>query len=369
VTLTMNVLDLDGTGAGLIVRGIIRSTDAEFEKEVFFDLKGEDTFFTRVYTDGSWPLGDYDIEVTVRDQDGARTFHQVPLLFVLDAEPPFLQTSELYLALDMNASVEVTFGKGPGATSPGSVTVFLYSKAGDLIASAVLLDSNGTGLWASIIPLNAVPVSGNLMMTDDHGRTIWFNDSIEINVEDLPSGPQEEPEDGQNWLLLIMVIVLTAVLLLALVMMFVLLVMRRRDENNMVPAPPPFIGLEPQHISTLGPAAREALPPTSTGEALPDTVPAPAPPLPPGTVLEDGASYHKPDQKTSQPRARSPSKAEIEPVDPAGGDTDPPTPPTKEDQSSVPPAELSNTPSGVDPPEPYVRDTDDPQVPGDTGQG
>ncbi|MBN1391144.1 MAG: TIGR03790 family protein [Candidatus Thermoplasmatota archaeon] len=368
VTLTINVIDQDSTGTSPLVKAIISSRSGTLEQELFFDLRGEDTFVVKVSTDSSWPLGNYGMEVSVRDPDGGSISLPVPLLFVLDAEVPFLQSGELFLDLKMNASLEVTFGKGPGATSPGSVEVYLFSETGDLVASCPLVDRNGAGLWSAVVPVDEAPGSGNLMMIDDNGRTVWFNDSLSIEVEEAPPERRDGPEDDSNSVLLIMLAVLAVILLLAVVLM-TFIMLRRRSEEVLVPAPPPFIGIEPQHVSTLGPAALEALPPRSKGEERLKPVPAPVPSLPPGTTLEDGSLYHKPDQRSSQPDSRSPVKALIEPVSPGEGDNAArPTFP-KDPRGGGPSAELSNTPSGVAPPDPYVRDTHDTNIDRDPGQG
>ncbi|MGA1872276.1 MAG: TIGR03790 family protein [Thermoplasmatota archaeon] len=370
VTLTMSVMDLDSAGRGLTVTGRVLSADGSVDEEVFFDLRGEDTFISKLTTASSWPLGGYGIEITVRDPDGELVVHEVDLLFVLDAEAPFLQTGELFYDLNSNATVEVTFGTGPGATHPRTLEVHLYSTEGELLAWAGLVDAGGSGLWKASVPMSEAPEIGNLRMVDDEGRTMWFNDSLSIEIEKEPEAPIDPAggEDDNSLMLLLMI--LAIVLVLAVLAIISALVLRSRSDKRMMSAPPHMMGLEPQHVSTLGPVVREALPPTSSEEDGGGRVPPPAPPLPPGAILDEGASYHKPDQTgaiSENNRESVRTSMEIHgPAEVEGG----PQPPDAADGQAVPdPSEPYNTPSDVAPPEQNVRYTDDNDVRGDNGQG
>ncbi|MGA1792828.1 MAG: TIGR03790 family protein [Thermoplasmatota archaeon] len=368
VTLTMTVTDMDSIGWGLSATGNILHSDGTVMSELFFDLRGEDTFIAKVFTESGWPLGEYGIHITVRDQDGETAQYDVPLLFILDAESPFLQTGELFFDLKGNATVEATFGTGPGATSVRSVRAFIYSDTGEILGTVDLLDSSHSGFWKGIVGLQEDPVSGDLLMVDDAGRSSWFNDSLSIDIQEQPQKPEGSADGTDDGALTLLLIILAVVLVVAAMVIILALVLRKRDEERMMPAPPPMLGLQPQQVSTLGPVVREALPPTTSGGAGPDEIPAPSHPLPPGAALDEGSSYHKPSQSASQQAfAAGPVKADLEARE-ASTDTDGPVPPTPEDQTMAD-TEPTNTPSGVDPPKLNVRDTDDTDIPGDTGQG
>jgi hypothetical protein len=161
-TLTVNTADPDSMGTGAEVQGRIFFGDGEFDRDLFFDQRGEGTFTTRISTDGTWPLGDYGLELMAIDPDGESTWFNVTTAFVLDAEKPFLNTGEVFVGLDMTATAEVSLGQGPGATTASDVYVLLHDKSGNLLVEGPLTDPNGIGLWKGTFGIPDLPATGRV---------------------------------------------------------------------------------------------------------------------------------------------------------------------------------------------------------------
>jgi hypothetical protein len=371
-SLTVHVADHDSVGTGASVQGRIFYLNGEFDRDLFFDQRGEGTFITRIATDGTWPVGNFGLELVATDPDGASTWFNVTNIFFVDADTPFFNTGDVFLKLDMNATAEVSLGKGPGATSASEVYVLLFGASGNLLIEELLTDPAQIGIWTGTFSISDTPATGSVKIVDDIGRTAWFNETLTIKVETAPPEIPGAENGGDNTLLLILLILLAVILVLAALAIITALVLRKRSDEKMMAAPAVPIGLAPQiPIAALAPTPDKTLPPapSSAHQINNDIPPASDSPLPPGREIINGGSYHRPE---NEQQIKEPKKGEQirMPNDPPKIDEPPETstPPVMQEAVHPPSAEPSNIPGDVDQQNQHVRDTHDLDVPGDTGQ-
>ncbi len=372
-TLTVSVNDLDSIGSGPIVQGWVYSADGEYEKELFFDKRGEGSFNIRVSTDGNWPLGSYDLELKVTDPDGEVAWFNVTAVFKLDADTPFLNTGEVFIDINNNASIEVSLGKGPGATLPSEVYILLYSSSGDLMVQGRIEDPADIGIWTGVYQVDGTPATGSVMVIDDVGREVWFNETLEIEIQQepvKPSGTGSGTSDDNT--LLILMILLSLVILLAVIAIGGAFLLRRRSESDMMPAPAlPYELAPPPQVAALAPTPEMSLPPAPPDASSGSGVQTPPPaPIPQGDQITNDASYHRPDPvnapKPPKPKDTVPAVTIPEAVNPV---VEQPKQPFAEGPPPQANTEPSNTPGGVAQKNQDVQDTDNTQIPGDPKQG
>jgi len=381
-TLTITVDDPDSQGWGLNVNGRVGNSDEGTENEVFFDQRGEGTYIARLSTGSDWKLGTYELEVRVEDVDGGKNSTIIERIFVLDAQMPFFQSADAFIDLASNTTVEISLGSGLGSTKPIEVRIMFYNRSGELILDGTVEDPYSTGIWTGSFHLDDVPYHGSVMVKDDFGRTAWFNETVDLEFAFRPLVENPTEEGGEDMNLLIILALFAVILILLLVAVIMVILFRRRSGQEMVPAPPVYMGLSPeQQVSTLGPHQVPALPSSGQTGILDEAglPPVSAHGLPPGRVLVDGSSYHKPGERAlHQPAVQKvpvPVGVDKTPADEFG--SEPPNmdeqPPTEEAVRPVEPiftaSEPTNTPYGVDPIEQDVHDPDGSEIPGDTGQG
>ncbi|MFW3146559.1 MAG: TIGR03790 family protein [Thermoplasmatota archaeon] len=349
LTITASVRDQDSTGSQMQVEGKLVSNLTGTQQDVLFDQRGEGTFLGRLTTDIGWLLGSYDLQISVTDRDGAVVMEMLQEVMVLDADKPFVLSAEVFVDLNLTAEAEVILGTGLGSTSPGTVFITLYDGNGTFVGESLLLLDQTGNIWSAVFDVSGEPVSGNIAITDDLGRTAFFNSSVQIDVEEKPADPQGTGGSGggSTDLILLLIVAVLALLIVLIMAVISFLLLRRRSESAMMPAPPMALS-GPGGVPLMGPSSAQSLPPSGGGAK---------PALPPGRELQDGSSYHKPEELPMAP-------APVQSAPPPGQ-----SPPEKEGDSDRAAAEPSNTGSVVEPPEQDVRHTDDPNIPGDPGQG
>ncbi len=262
--------------------------------DVFLEARGNNEYRTRISTDGSWGIGPYSLNVEVIDGDGQNATLFQEVLFVLDADLPLFDQGEVYVRLNSNFTCTTSIQSFPSSSRPVSVTLFLFDENGTEAASIDLLEEGGFGSWKGEGTVIAAPEAGSLWVMDDLGRNFWLNGTFDIEIEKEDKPIDTGGGDGGNDNSLVMaVIILSLIILLILISVMIFVLARRRRSSGMIPAPPmatPING--PPTQTGLSGYVPPSLP--SMDHSRPDLGPRETPTLPPGSIMRDGGSYHRP---------------------------------------------------------------------------
>ncbi|MEA3559511.1 MAG: hypothetical protein U9R75_09690, partial [Candidatus Thermoplasmatota archaeon] len=344
----------------LDVNAFLISNVSGEERSIRFDSRGSSSYSRRISTDGEWAIGAYTLLVKAVDRDGAVFEYDAGVVFFIDADVVTFQFGKVFVDLNISANAEIVLGSSYGASSPVSVHLLLFDDNGTLVGQEDLIPTGSADTWTAVFQLTGIPDTGNIKIQDDLGRTIWSNGTLTLEIEKEPVNIKSHTgPDNNNSTMLMILLLLTALMILMVVVLFAIILMRPKPERYLMPAPPMGVPLPgANERSGLPPVQPPSLPPSSSENTLAqNAVPAH---LPPGRELLDGSSYHRPDVKVEENRARSTAGNLV-----IGTGIPPPSPEHPQTDTSKP----TNTGSDLEPSKEDVQNTDGPDSAGDTGQG
>ncbi|MGA1821440.1 MAG: TIGR03790 family protein [Thermoplasmatota archaeon] len=311
VTVTISVTDPDGPGWGLDIKAVLYDQAGSEVTEVSFDNAGQGEYVGRIQTAPEWDIASYWLKIEVVDDAGDNGTMIIEDLFTLDVEQPALVSGEVAVEYDGNASVFVEFYPGRGSGLPDSVWIYLYDDEGKEVMGIPLEATRGVLYWEGSGKVSGEANFSTVMIVDNIGRTIYYNDTLEITKNGPPEDITTPSADDGDQTLLFLVIGIFIVLLILIIITLLVIVTVRSREQPMQPAPM-MPGIAPHAgVPMLEAPSMSRLPP---GEAESKHRPALPPPveaqqvLSPGKELDDGSLYHKPEGENGSGDISAPPK-------------------------------------------------------------
>lgn len=298
IPVSIPITDPDGLGGSLSIEMDLISPDGS-ERDLFPERRGDGTYRTKINTDGTWDVGTYSIRLYIEDMDGMNASIYIEEFFTLDAEYPIFDEGEVFVDLNMTASVEVSITSFLSTSKPSELTIYLFDGSDTLVGEGTLLETGGFGLFQGQVQVSGRPVRGSILVLDDLDREFWMNETLSIEVQEpLTQDPGDGNGTGEGDEFLLYII-LAGVALVIIMLAIITAVLISRSRKQKLVAPPPT--LPELHGASGHPqlpvAPSPALP--ATGENSEGVVGQHS--LPPGKVLEDVGSYHPPQEKQKEP--------------------------------------------------------------------
>ncbi len=301
ISFSVEAEDPDGGVVPLSVEGVLISPEGE-EREVFLESRGGNIFRARITTDGTWETGPYSLMIYAIDSDGQNDTYFEEILFILEAEYPVFDQGEIRIFSNRTFTAEVTIQSFQSSSVPVKIALYMLDENGSELGRFDLLEEGGFGSWQGEGLMENDPVSASLLVEDDIGRTFWINGTFEILIDedDIPIDDDVREDNGTDNTLLMIIIAGSVILLVILLAVLFIVLTRKGSTKGMVPAPPLATPLPGQEDGGLpSPNSTPGLP--SGGTQQNQMGPGESPALPPGSTLEEGGSYHRPQPATVNP--------------------------------------------------------------------